>query len=424
MKQYSRSLWVVFAILLIDTMGFGLLIPILPKLVEEMTGGEVAEASTIYGLLLASFALMSFIFSPILGGLADRFGRRPVLLLSLIGLTVDYVILAVAPSIGWLFLGRVIAGICSATISVTSAYVADTSPPNKRAANFGFTGVALGLGLISGPLVGGLLAQIDARAPFWAAAGMALANCLAAYFFLPESLRPENRRRFRLRHANPIGTFIVVGRLRVVAVLLAVCFLMNLAGRMLESTWVLYTGYRYDWGAFEAGLSLAAFGLLFAASQAVLVRFLAYEIGEWSTLILGLILGVGSFVIFALSSRGWAMSATILPYAVATGISQPALQALATRATAADQQGLLQGAMASLITATGVIGPPIGAFLFSYFIGENAPFEFPGAAFIFAAALLVSALAVMLIQRKRIPHDHRGHVREARTSSPATDAGP
>jgi DHA1 family tetracycline resistance protein-like MFS transporter len=413
MRHHSRSLWVVFGIVLVDIMGFGILIPILPKLVEQMTGGEVAEASRFYGLLLASFALMSFLFSPILGGLADRFGRRPVLLLSLGGLTVDYVILALAPSIGWLFLGRIIAGACSATVSVTSAYVADTSPPQERAANFGFTGVAVGLGFISGPLIGGLLGEVSARAPFWAAAGLAFANCVACYFLLPESLRPENRRRFRLRDANPIGAVVAAGRLRVVAVLLVVCFLINLAGRMLESTWVLYTGYRYNWGSFEVGLSLAAFGLLFAGAQAILVRFLAERIGEWRTLILGLIIGVGSFVTFALAARGWAMSATILPYAIATGISGPALQALATRATAADKQGLLQGALASLITATGVIGPPIGAVLFSYFIGTSAPFIFSGAAFVFAAFLLVSALAVMFVQRKRIPHEHRSHGRAA-----------
>ena len=271
MQHHSRSLWVIFSILLIDTMGFGMVIPILPKLVEQMLGGAVAEASTVYGLLLASFALMSFLFSSVMGALADRYGRRPVLTLSLFALTIDYVILANAPSIGWLFLGRIIAGIFSATISVTSAYVADTSAPDKRAANFGFVGVAMGLGLISGPVVGGSLAVLGARAPFWAAAGLAGVNCVAAFFFLPESLERRHRRRFRWRDANPVGTFLLVAQTRVILVLLSVAFLMNLAARMLESTWVLYVGYRYDWGAFEAGLSLAAFGVLFAGSQVALV---------------------------------------------------------------------------------------------------------------------------------------------------------
>jgi DHA1 family tetracycline resistance protein-like MFS transporter len=405
MQHHSRSLWVIFGILLVDTMGFGIVIPILPKLVEKMLGGEVAEASTVYGLLLASFSLMSFLFSSVMGALADRFGRRPILTLSLFALTVDYVILANAPSIGWLFLGRIIAGIFSATISVTSAYVADTSPPDKRAANFGFIGVAMGLGLISGPLVGGSLGELGARAPFWAAAGLAGANCVAAYFFLPESLTHHNRRRFRWRDANPVGTFIIVARTRVIVVLLAVGFLMNLAGRMIESTWVLYTGYRYAWGAFEAGASLAWFGVLFAGSQVALVRLLVQRIGEWRTLILGLALATASFLVFAFAAHGWEMSLNILPYAIATGISGPALQALVTRNMPLDQQGLLQGALASLITATGVIGPPIGSYLFSYFIGRDAPFAFPGAAFVLSAALTFAALAVIEAYRNSIPHE-------------------
>jgi DHA1 family tetracycline resistance protein-like MFS transporter len=405
MQSHPRSLWVIFGILLVDTMGFGIVIPILPKLVEKMLGGVVAEASTVYGLLLASFSLMSFLFSPVSGALADRYGRRPILTLSLLGLTVDYVILANAPSVGWLFLGRIIAGIFSATISVTSAYVADTSPPDRRAANFGFIGVAMGLGLISGPLLGGSLGELGARAPFWAAAGLAGANCIAAFMLLPESLNPEHRRPFRLRDANPVGTFIIVARSRVIVVLLIVGFLMNLAARMLESTWVLYTGYRYQWGGFEAGISLAAFGMFFAGAQVVLVRRLVQRIGEWRTLLLGLALGSACFLVFAFAAHGWEVSLNILPYAIATGISGPALQALATRNMPGDQQGLLQGALASLITATGVLGPLIGSNLFSYFIGADAPFTFPGAAFVLAAALTLAALGVVEAYRNSIPHE-------------------
>jgi DHA1 family tetracycline resistance protein-like MFS transporter len=405
MRHYPRNLWVIFGILLVDTMGFGLLIPILPKLVEQMLGGDVAEASTIYGLLLASFALMGFVFSPIMGSLADRFGRRPVLFLSLAALTVDYLILAFAPSVGWLFLGRIIAGIFSATISVTSAYVADVSAPRERAARFGFTGAGMGLGLIMGPIIGGLLGEVGARAPFYAAAAMAFVNCLAAYFFLPESLDAAHRRPFRLKDANPLGAFLAVRRHPVVVVLLAVCFLMNLAGRMLESTWVLYTGYRFGWGAFEAGASLTAFGIAYALAQVWLVRKLAERIGEWRTLLLGLVIGVGTFCIFALAMGGWVMAVNVVPYGIATGIAAPALQALATKAMPRDRQGLLQGAIASLITATGVIGPPVGAYLFSFFIGEDAPTTFAGAPYIFAAALLVGALAVMVIWRNNLPHE-------------------
>jgi DHA1 family tetracycline resistance protein-like MFS transporter len=406
MPQHSRSLWIVFAILLVDTMGFGIVIPILPKLVEHLLGGAVGRASTIYGLLLASFALMSFHFSPIMGALADRFGRRPILSLSLLGLTLDYIILAVAPSVGWFFLGRIIAGIFSATISVTSAYVADTSPPERRAANFGFTGVAFGLGLISGPLLGGSLGLLGARAPFWAAAGLSAINCAAAFAFLPESLTPEHRRPFRWRDANPIGTFTIVARTRVIVVLLAAAFLVNLAAQILLSTWVLYVSYRYGWGAFEAGASVAAFGLLLAGAQVGLVRFLVRRIGEWRTLLLGLALTGVSYLAFAFAAYPWEMSLYILPYAVATGISGPSLQALATRNMAADQQGLLQGAMASLVTGTGVIGPPMGTFLFSYFISPDRPFTFPGAAFVLAAALTFGALAMIEAYRNSIPHEN------------------
>jgi DHA1 family tetracycline resistance protein-like MFS transporter len=404
MKRYPRSLWVIFGILLVDTMGFGLLIPILPKLVEEMLGGDVAEASTVYGFLLASFALMGFIFSPIMGSLADRYGRRPVLFLSLAALTVDYLILAFAPSVGWLFLGRIIAGIFSATISVTSAYVADISPPRERAARFGFTGAGMGLGLIMGPIIGGLLGEIGARAPFYAAAAMAFVNSIAAYLFLPESLDPAHRRPFRVQDANPLGAFLAVRQYPVVVILLIVCFLMNLAGRMLESTWVLYTGYRFHWGAFEAGASLTAFGVAYALAQVWLVRKLADRIGEWQTLLLGLVIGVGTFCIFAFALGGWVMAVNVVPYGIATGIAGPALQALATKAMPRNRQGLLQGAIASLITATGVIGPPIGSYLFSYFIGDEAPVTFPGAPYVCAAALLGLALAVMLIDRNKLPH--------------------
>ena len=331
MKRYPRSLWVIFGILLVDTMGFGLLIPILPKLVEQMLGGDVAEASTVYGLLLASFALMGFIFSPIMGSLADRYGRRPVLFLSLAALTVDYLILAFAPSVGWLFLGRIIAGIFSATISVTSAYVADTSPPKERAARFGFTGAGMGLGLITGPMIGGLLGELGARAPFFAAAALALVNCVAAYLFLPESLDQAHRRPFRLRDANPLGAFLAVRPYPMVVVLLAVCFLMNLAGRMLESTWVLYTGYRFQWGAFEAGASLTAFGVAYAIAQVWLVRKLADKIGEWSTLLLGLVIGVGTFCIFAFAMGGWVMAVNVIPYGAATLVYGPLSDRLGRR---------------------------------------------------------------------------------------------
>ena len=401
------SLWVVFAIVLVDIMGYGLLLPILPQLVQQLVGGDLESASTIYGLLVASFSLMNFIFSPLLGALADRFGRRPVLLMSLFGLCIDYLILAMAPNVGWLFLGRLIAGIFSATLAVTSAVVADTTAADKRAAAFGFVGAGIGLGFIAGPLFGGLLGELGSRAPFWAAAGLALGNFVWCYFGLPETLKPENRRRFRWADANPVGAFIVVVRTRVIAVLFIVCLLMNLAARMLESTWVLFTGYRFAWGAFEVGLSLAVFGLVYAGMQGFVVRYLAKWIGEWRTLLVGLVVGAAGCVIFALSTAAWAMYLTILPYAFGAAVTGPSLQALATRNTAHDEQGILQGALASLITLTGVIGPPVGAWLFGHFAGDEVALDLPGIAFLASAGLLVVAFSIMLLQRNRIPHESR-----------------
>jgi len=312
-----------------------------------------------------------------------------------------------APSVGWLFLGRGIAGIFSATLAVTSAVVPDITPPERRAAAFGVTGAGIGLGFIAGPLFGGLLGEIGARAPFWAAAGLALVNAIWAWFALPETLKPENRRRFRLSDANPIGALTAVARSRVIVVLLVVCVLMNLAARMLESTWVLFTGYRFGWGAFEIGTSLAVFGLVFAGVQGFLIRYLVRWIGEWSTLLLGLAVATGSFLVFAIATAPWAMYLMILPYGFSAAATTPSLAAIASRNTRADEQGLLQGGIASLTTATGVIGPPIGAYLFGRFVGEDAAVDLPGIAFLVGAALLFLALSVMVLQRRQIPHEHR-----------------
>ncbi|HZP19963.1 MAG TPA: MFS transporter [Bauldia sp.] len=406
MSSRKTILAVVFCIVLVDIMGYGLLLPILPQLVQQMLGGDVASASTTYGLLVAAFSLMNFIFSPLLGALADRFGRRPVLLLSLFGLCIDYLILAFAPSVGWLFLGRIVAGICSATLAVTSAVIADTTPIEKRAAAFGVTGAAIGLGFIAGPLFGGLLGELGARMPFFAAAALALGNFAWTWFSLPETLKPEDRRSFRLADANPIGAIASAAHSRVIVVLFVVCVLMNLSARMLESTWVLFTGYRFAWGAFEVGMSLAVFGLFFAGFQGFIVRFLARGIGEWATLLLGLAVGAGALTIFGMATAPWAMYATILPYAFGAAVTGPSLQAIATRNARRDEQGLLQGAIASLITATGVIGPPIGAFLFGHFVGEESALDLPGIAFFAGAGLLVVAFLTMILQRKRIPHEH------------------
>lgn len=392
-KAREPALAFIFVTLFLDIFGIGLIVPILPKLIEELAGAGISTASTLYGLLAAVYSLMQFIFAPVLGSLSDQYGRRPVILASLLGSGLDYLLLAVAPSMTWFFAGRVIAGITGASLTAASAYIADVSPPERRAQNMGLIGAAFGLGFIGGPLLGGLLGHLSLRLPFWVAAALALVNWLYGFFVLPESLRPENRREFSLSRANPVGSLTALGRFPMVAGLAGSFFLISLAQMGLHATWVLYTGYRYGWGPRETGLSLAVVGLLAAIVQGGLVRPILPRTGERRAIVFGLVVSVISYVGYGLATQGWMVYAILVATSIG-GIAGPAAQGLISRHVPADEQGAVQGALSSLGSVTGILGPPLATGLFGWFVSERAPFPLPGAPFFLSAALTAAAIAL------------------------------
>lgn len=398
----KASLVFIFITLVIDLLGLGLVAPILPQLVQELSGGTIQEATWFYGLLVALYAGMQFLFAPLLGALSDRFGRRPVLLIALAGLAIDYFILAIAPTLFWLIFARMLAGISGATFTTATAYIADITPPEKRAANFGLIGAAFGIGFIFGPLLGGLLGEVNTRLPFVVAGVLCLANFAFGWFVLPESLAPENRRPFAWRQANPLGAILTVMRYPALSALLAIYVLINISERSLQSVWVLYTGYRYSWGPTETGLSLAAIGLLAGTVQGVFVRMFVAKLGEPKTAVIGLVIAILGYVCYGLASQPWMLYATMV-FAVFGGLTQPSISALMSRTVLPSQQGLLQGALGSLQSFTGIVAPPMAAALFASFIGESAPAEIPGMPFFAAALLYVIGLVIAVRSRLKVP---------------------
>ncbi len=398
----------IFITLFLDILGIGLIVPILPKLVETLQGGSVAAASHTYGLLAALYGLMQFICSPLLGSLSDRFGRRPVILASLFGSGLDYLLLAFAPNLTWFFIGRLIAGVTGANFSAATAYIADISPPEKRAANFGIIGAAFGLGFIAGPALGGWLGNDNLRMPFFVAAGLTLLNWLYGLFVLPESLKPENRSQFSWRRANPVGALLALQRYPVVFGLTGTCFLMNLAHQVFPSTWVLYTGYRYGWTPKQTGLSLALVGLTAAIVQGGLTRAVIPKLGERRAASLGLGISAVCLIAYGLATEGW-MAYAIIAAGSLSGIAGPSVQGLISRSVGADEQGAVQGSLNSLASIAGVIGPPLATGLFGYFISAAAPMKLPGAAFFFSSALTVTALLLAIRSfRRELPPGQPG----------------
>ncbi len=393
MPARKPALAFIFVTLFLDILGIGLIIPILPKLIQQFEGGSVTAAANTFGLLAALYGLMQFIFAPVLGNLSDRFGRRPVILASLFGSGLDYLLLAYAPNLGWFFFGRVVAGITSANFTAAAAYIADISPPEKRAQNFGMIGVAFGLGFIAGPALGGLLGNIGLRMPFLVAAGLTLLNWLYGLLVLPESLVPGNRRAFDWRRANPVGSLLALRRHPVVIGLTGAYFLFYLAHQVFPATWVLYTGHRYSWTPGQVGASLAMVGLMAAIVQGGLTRSIIPALGERRSVIVGLALGVASYAAYGLATQGW-MVYPIIAFGSLGGICSPAMQGLISRSVGANEQGALQGALTSLSSITGVIGPPLATGLFSFFISERAPVRIPGAAFFFSSLLIIGAIVL------------------------------
>jgi MFS transporter, DHA1 family, tetracycline resistance protein len=383
----------IFVTIFLDMLALGLIMPILPKLVESFVDNDTARAARIFGLFGTAWALMQFVFSPILGGLSDRFGRRPVVLLSNFGLALDYVLMALAPSLIWLFVGRLISGITSASVSTAFAYIADITPPERRAAVFGKIGAAFGAGFILGPAIGGLLGGIDPRLPFWAAAGLSFANTLYGLLILPESLPRDRRSPFRWRSANPIGALHLLRSDRVLAGLSVVNFVAQLAHVVLPSTFVLYATYRYGWDATTVGLTLAMVGVCAMAVQGLAIGPVVRRLGERRALVLGLGCGAAGFLIFGMAPIGPLFWLGI-PVMALWGVSGAALQALTTQLVKPEQQGQLQGATTSVQSVSQLLGPFLFTLTFAYFIGAQAPVKLPGAPFLLAAALLLLALVI------------------------------
>jgi DHA1 family tetracycline resistance protein-like MFS transporter len=383
----------IFVTILLDMFALGLILPILPKLVESFVDNDTANAARIFGLFGTAWAVMQFLFSPILGGLSDRFGRRPVVLLSNFGLALDYVLMALAPSLTWLFVGRVISGITSASVSTAFAYIADLTPPEQRAAVFGKIGVAFGAGFILGPAVGGLLGGMDPRLPFWVAAGLSFANTLYGLLILPESLPPDRRSPFHWRSANPLGALHLLRSDRVLTGLSVANFLAQLAHVVLPSTFVLYATYRYGWDTTTVGLTLALVGICSMAVQGAAIGPIVKRFGERRALLLGLGCGALGFLIYGAAPTGLLFWLGI-PVMALWGVAGAAIQALTTQRVAPDQQGQLQGATSSVQSLSQLVGPFLFTLTFAYFIGAQAPLKLPGAPFLLASALLVLALVI------------------------------
>jgi len=383
----------IFVTIFLDMLALGLIMPILPKLVESFVDNDTARAARIFGLFGTAWALMQFVFSPILGGLSDRFGRRPIVLLSNFGLALDYVLMALAPSLIWLFVGRVISGITSASVSTAFAYIADITSPERRAAVFGKIGAAFGAGFILGPAIGGLLGGIDPRLPFWAAAGLSFANTLYGLLILPESLPRDRRSPFRWASANPVGALHLLRSDRVLAGLSVVNFVAQLAHVVLPSTFVLYATYRYGWDATTVGLTLAMVGICAMAVQGLAIGPIVRRLGERRALVLGLGCGAAGFLIFGMAPTG-PLSWLGIPVMALWGVSGAALQALTTQMVKPEQQGQLQGATTSVQSVSQLVGPFLFTLTFAYFIGAQAPVKLPGAPFLLASALLLLALMI------------------------------
>ncbi len=376
----------IFITLLIDVIGFGIIIPVLPKLITHLTGATLSHAAQVGGWLMFAYAIMQFIFAPILGGLSDQYGRRPILLMSLFGFGIDYIFQAFAPTIGWLFLGRLLAGILGSSFTTASAYIADVSTPEKRAQNFGMIGAAFGLGFIIGPAIGGLLGQYGPRAPFLAAAALALINWLYGLLVLPESLLPENRRPFNWRRANPVGTLLQLRKYPIIIGMVASLVLLYIAGQAVQGAWSYYTMEKFSWDERMVGISLSFVGLLTAIVQAGLIRIIIPRLGQERGVYVGLGLYSLGFLLFAFATESWMMFAFLIPYCLG-GIAGPSLQGLISNQVPANEQGELQGGLTSLMSVTAIVGPPLMTGIFAYFTSPNAPVYFPGAAMLTGAVL-------------------------------------
>jgi MFS transporter, DHA1 family, tetracycline resistance protein len=386
-NKKSAAIGFIFITMLIDITGWGIIIPVIPKLIKELIHGDISEAAKIGGWLTFAYAITQFIFAPLIGNLSDKFGRRPIILISLFAFSLDYLLLAFAPTITWLFVGRIIAGISGASITTASAYIADVSTPENRAKNFGMIGAAFGLGFIIGPVIGGLLGQYGSRVPFYAAAVLCLLNFLYGYFILPESLSKDNRRAFSLKRANPIGAFLNLKKYPQLIGLVISIFLLYTASHAVHSNWSYFTMYKFNWDEKMVGISLGAIGLLVGIVQGGLIRVINPKLGNEKSIYVGMLLYTVGMFLFATASQSWMMFAFLIPYCLG-GVAGPAMQAVISSQVPANEQGEIQGTLSSLMSASSIVGPPMMSTVFYYFTHKEAPFQFAGAPFVLGGILM------------------------------------
>ncbi len=386
MKKKNAALSFIFITVLIDIVGIGLIIPIIPNLIVELADVENSEAAIIGGSLAATYAVMQFFFAPVLGGLSDKLGRRPVLLLALFGLGIDYLVIAFAPTLAWLFIARMISGVCGSSVTVANAYIADISTAEDRAKNFGMIGAAFGLGFIIGPAIGGFLGEMGTKIPFFAAAGLSLLNWLYGYFIIPESLSQENRRPFEWKRANPFGTLKSLFKYKTIVGLIICLFLIYIAANATHSNWAFYTKEKFDWTPQDIGLSLMFVGVMVAIVQGGVVGPVVKKVGEVKAVYLGLFFNIAGLFMLAWPTQSWMVYVIIVPYAFG-GLAGPSVQSIMSGQIPKNAQGELQGGLASTMIVTAIIGAPLMTGIFSYFTKPENEIYFPGAPFILATLL-------------------------------------
>lgn len=406
-ENKKAAIGFIFITLLIDVIGFGIIIPVMPSLIEQLGHASISQASKIGGWLLLSFAATQFVFSPMIGNLSDRFGRRPVLLASLFGFSIDYLVLAYAPTLGWLFVGRIIAGITGASFTTASAYIADISTSEDRAKNFGMIGAAFGLGFVIGPMIGGLLGNFGPRVPFMVAAALCMINFLYGLFILPESLKPENRRKFEWTRCIPGVSLYNLRKYPALTGLIIALVLVYIGGHAVQSNWSFFTIEKFKWSPKMIGLSMATVGLLVGAVQGGLVRVVNPKLGNEKSIYIGLFFYAVGMFLFAFATQSWMMFAFLIPYCLG-GICGPALQSIMAGHVPANEQGELQGSLAGLMSATTIIGPPLMTNTFAYFTDKSHAVYFPGASF-FLGAIFMLASAIIAYYAL-----HRGSLRTSK----------
>lgn len=393
--QKRGAIWFILATILLDAVGIGIVFPIMPDLMERVGAANTADGAFWGGILMASYAAMQFLFAPIIGGISDSLGRRPVLLLALVTLAVDYVIMALATTFWWLLLGRVLAGIAGATYITATAYLADISKPEDRATNFGLIGATFGIGFVMGPAIGGLIASVHITAPFWLAAGLAAANVAFGLFLLPESLSAEKRRRFSRRDLNPFGSILDAFRLPGLGLPLLLIFAFEFANMVYPTLWAFWTREVFGWGTALIGLTLASYGIGVAFTQGVVMRFLIPKWGEYKTLIFSVICAIAALIAFGVTASVYVLFIGIAVAALAD-MAPPTMTAMMANMVSEDRQGLLQGVIASLGSIAAVIAPMAVTGIFQVFADSDASFYLPGAPFLISGVIILALLPLFL----------------------------